>query len=1723
MMFSLLHPLDEFKPLSFANLLSSTFATSSVPRTPDIGVAIDGAADLFCDEAFQIVFASHLVPLIVTQHRETGNTTFWLLRKRAPSAGKLSYERARSRSRRNGGGGGGGGGGGSRMTSFLDGSELRQPAHAAASMLSVRSDASSFLVDDDEDAIVSELLLDAVHTEASQCWSGARVNTNAVLCTHSDGSVLLCLLHASQRRLRAFRLALPDSDDLGESADSLVVAPAFVIEQVASCVATSAAQPLFKDAASTHRFGDLLLLRSDAECTLELCAGGASLLRVPLAQHFAPQRPLTLADPVGNSCRLLTSDWQCHRLSLTFVPETGLALRCIVALGFVLPLPTVASIAQAVTAEASTAAREWECLSSVVDKLLLTGEPFARHTLVALVNGDDVERDLLASTAASDQTGAAPMDTAATDDDWHAFLDDCRVSSDIAFSMLARPQSSRPAAAQAVGATDHALCGRALSALHLVYEDCKLSTLYRVHLPQLAALLARLASAIGWLSYVQFYARDFPDAGIAALAAQGDQGGAPVSVLEFVARRFERSAASRIFPSLQQFNAGDAHRTPKFVDPCRQTKFVLELLDILVRDRAASSSSSTAVPQTPFDSMRGARRLRAPLFTTPTSYPASPAVPSGAVAAGRAFVASPDAEVVEYLVRCGATLDSLDCLPLGVAVPVREAIAACRANPPPHWSAVAFRLVGRPDLAVDADVDASKRQRLDAEALATHTNDGALDVRDIGGATSIDDAVEAKRASANAPGELRQRVCELRFGRDRRLADVARLLAISVPVTLRAGASGGAADHDLVQEQQTWLAHFANRTLALPIGRGMFTFATAAASPADLIARPKFALDGRVLGSNASVQLESSSVAADFGRWPNYHNGAASALRVARDPSVVTSPWIVFNKPPAELTSSYAGTLLALGLTGQLSALALTKVYDFLAIGHEMTSISILIGMAASQRGTMHVDIAKLLTIHLPSLHASSSTDLEVPASLQTAALLGVGLLYESTCHRHMTEVLLEEMGRRATEERHFDRESYALSAGLALGFVALGNGRHASLADLNLVDRLTRYIDGGPVSTELPIDLMMAAPAAPSTLHSTLVSEGGRVNTDLTAPAATLALGLLFLRTNDAEVAARLALPRSSFLLDFVRADFVLLRVLARSLVLWDAVAPSSTWLASNVPPFMRRSFAAVAGDEMVGSDGGGDNGDDDAAADDGAGDFKADIAGRGTVRRGERDSAMLRDASAFALAGGCLALGLRYAGSARRDVAALLTRYVVRFERLARQGGGGAGANAAVARRAAEQCLDVAAMALGCVLAGTGNLDAFRLLRELRARVGPELTYGNHMAISMAIGLLFLSGGCATLGTSNVAIAGLVAALYPRLPQTPTDNMAHLQALRHFYALAVEERLVEVRDVDTGAPCYAPVEVDVSDARGRVHTLSRVAPCLLPDLSSVLRVRVTGARYLPREVPRSALRHNASLVLHVKRYSGFLPYDVDPRGQRSILARSVPKRHVVRGGASHDEFIRSFSADPDVIGFAHSMCGERGNLSPYAARHAAFCASVLYECLTREKAGAIPLHLALHESARIVAAAAEGSAGAIACSPLSPTLAACDIRLVAAYYQSRAQRANGNKQEPLINEAFLYRVLARVDAAFGDAAPYVQASMPAGGEITLRTAAALAYFGVPMQRVLVGAQPQLVAAMANVPSAIASAVAVAWLASAWNGEMPAFRAAQAIAKVLLAQTHQK
>lgn len=115
-----------------------------------------------------------------------------------------------------------------------------------------------------------------------------------------------------------------------------------------------------------------------------------------------------------------------------------------------------------------------------------------------------------------------------------------------------------------------------------------------------------------------------------------------------------------------------------------------------------------------------------------------------------------------------------------------------------------------------------------------------------------------------------------------------------------------------------------------------------------------------------------------------------------------------------------------------------------------------------------------------------TSLELNIAQNIQVAALLGLGLLYQGSAHRHIAEVLLSEIGMCAFDKWlvHFylvcilgrppgpemencvDRESYSLAAGLALGLVVLGqgSGHMAGLKDLAIPDTLHHYMVGGNV-----------------------------------------------------------------------------------------------------------------------------------------------------------------------------------------------------------------------------------------------------------------------------------------------------------------------------------------------------------------------------------------------------------------------------------------------------------------------------------------------------------------------------------------------------------------------------------------------------------------------------------------------------------------------------------
>jgi anaphase-promoting complex subunit 1 len=109
-----------------------------------------------------------------------------------------------------------------------------------------------------------------------------------------------------------------------------------------------------------------------------------------------------------------------------------------------------------------------------------------------------------------------------------------------------------------------------------------------------------------------------------------------------------------------------------------------------------------------------------------------------------------------------------------------------------------------------------------------------------------------------------------------------------------------------------------------------------------------------------------------------------------------------------------------------------------------------------------------------------------------------------------MANMAVEEIGVAPGDDSAFQRESYSLAAGLALGLITLGCGnRKHALLDLGIEDRLIAYIEGKP---KRPNHAARSAPKQHQSKSAiTLEPEGGNVN--LTAPGATIALALMHLK----------------------------------------------------------------------------------------------------------------------------------------------------------------------------------------------------------------------------------------------------------------------------------------------------------------------------------------------------------------------------------------------------------------------------------------------------------------------------------------------------------------------------------------------------------------------------------------------------------------------------------
>lgn len=197
-------------------------------------------------------------------------------------------------------------------------------------------------------------------------------------------------------------------------------------------------------------------------------------------------------------------------------------------------------------------------------------------------------------------------------------------------------------------------------------------------------------------------------------------------------------------------------------------------------------------------------------------------------------------------------------------------------------------------------------------------------------------------------------------------------------------------------------------------------------------------------------------------------------------------------------------------------------------------------------RGTCDIQVSKMLCLHIPSLIPQHFSTIDVASTVQAAAVAGAGLLYEGSCHRMMTEFLLNEIGKRPSSDGNIlDREAYTLACGVALGMVNLCKGGNnssdsgAGLEDLRIEERLYRYVVGGLDDEEMrrrreESDRLgvPSTSAMGNNERCSCIYEGESINTDVTAPGATLALGLMYMRSGNKTIASTISLPDTHFLL---------------------------------------------------------------------------------------------------------------------------------------------------------------------------------------------------------------------------------------------------------------------------------------------------------------------------------------------------------------------------------------------------------------------------------------------------------------------------------------------------------------------------------------------------------------------------------------------------------------
>lgn len=531
------------------------------------------------------------------------------------------------------------------------------------------------------------------------------------------------------------------------------------------------------------------------------------------------------------------------------------------------------------------------------------------------------------------------------------------------------------------------------------------------------------------------------------------------------------------------------------------------------------------------------------------------------------------------------TIDSeeLETFPLGIYAPLKRALKSIENQVSNVGSELSFSLIDRSDLQKNERIlkslqsETCQISRTELSFENQKSGAGGLlkkppnikkiidQIYNLPNKNSDDSLSVTHGGEEVGEGRALKRNASLIFSEDRRFFDVIELLLYNIPhkITIHLIEKSYT---KMLKKKRLYSQILALRTFTSGIGWGAVAFSTERPLATQKWPHPRLNLNC-VFPDKTTVNVDPKDCDQNLLSWGEFHGGVSSGLRISRKSTGITGSWITFTRP-SELDAQHGGFLLGLGLNGHLKNLEEWHVYNYLSPKQTHTSISLMLGMCASLRGTMDLKLTKVLSVHIVALLPQGSSDLNVNFRVQTAGIIGVGLLYQSSQHRRMSDMLFSQITSSVTiNDELVPDEGYRLAAGIALGLINIGAG--AKMGAFQHDD--PSYSDGddeikgesgfrtnnGLLDSKITTGLMSIATSA----HD-VEEEWMPANSQM---GAVVALMLIYCKTNNTTVAEKLA-PNVEELnmkaRPHMRPELFMYREWAYHLILWDHIGGSTQWL---------------------------------------------------------------------------------------------------------------------------------------------------------------------------------------------------------------------------------------------------------------------------------------------------------------------------------------------------------------------------------------------------------------------------------------------------------------------------------------------------------------------------------------------------------------------------------